>query len=155
MNTTSRDGVAARDVGLLIIRIAVSIVFIFHGAQKLFGWFDGPGLNAFAGMLEAQKVPAPVVSAVLAACAEFFGGLLVLLGLALRVAVIPMVFTMLVAILLVHRSAFSLQHNGMEYALTLGLVLLGLGFTGAGRMSLDAALWPGGRKPPTPPLTSP
>jgi putative oxidoreductase len=131
------------DAGLLVIRIAVAIVFLYHGSQKLFGAFEGSGLGKFAGMLQQMGIPIPYLSAVLAACAEFFGGLLLLLGIAVRVAVIPMIFTMLVAIVKVHSGAFSLQHKGMEYALTLGLVLLGLGLTGPGRF----VVWSPRRRP--------
>lgn len=128
---------SALDVGLLVIRVAVGIVFMYHGGQKLFGLFDGPGISGFAGMLDKLGVPAPTVSAVLAGLAEFVGGLAVLLGLFIRVSVVPMIFVMVVAVTKVHNKAFSLQHGGMEYALTLGLVLLGLGLTGAGLLSVD------------------
>ncbi len=133
---TTQNRSASIDAGLLVIRVAVGIVFVFHGSQKLLGAFDGPGLSAFAGMLSKMNVPAPLLSAALAACAEFFGGLAVLTGVGLRLAAIPMIFTMIVAIVKVHSGAFSLQKNGMEYALTLGLILLGLALTGPGRLVL-------------------
>lgn len=132
---TRAGGATATDVGLLLIRAIVGIVFIYHGYHKLFG-----GLRGFADALDAMGLPLPMVSAALAACAEFFGGLALLLGVATRIAVVPMVFTMIVAILTAHRHAFSLQHGGMEYALTLGVVMLGLGLTGAGRLSVDGAM---------------
>ncbi len=126
------------DVGIFIIRVAVAIVFLYHGSQKLFGLFGGPGLKGFAGFLNTQlHVPSPMLSAALAACAEFFGGLFVLLGVGLRLAVIPMAFTMLIAVVKVHNKAFSLQNHGMEYALTLLLVLIGLELLGPGRLTLS------------------
>jgi len=128
------------DFGLFVIRVMVGVVFMYHGSQKLFGWFDGPGLEGFAGMLAKMQIPYPETSAVLASLAEFVGGLLVFLGLGLRVAVVPLIVTMLVASFKVHWGAFSLQHQGMEYALTHGLVCLGLGLTGPGRFSLDHIL---------------
>ena len=48
---------------------------------------------------------------------------------------------MFVAVSMVHNKAYSLEHNGMEYALTLMLVLVGLALTGPGRLSIDAAYW--------------
>ena len=135
MNTQERHG--ATSVGLLLIRLMLAVVFIFHGSQKLFGAFGGPGLEGFAGFLGQIGAPVPMVSAVLAGSAEFFGGILLGVGLLTRLAVIPMVFTMLVASFAVHGSAFSIQQGGMEYALTLAVVLTGLGLTGAGALSLD------------------
>ncbi|GMU22338.1 MAG: hypothetical protein AMXMBFR13_24240 [Phycisphaerae bacterium] len=128
------------DIGLLLIRGIAGIVFIYHGSQKLFGWFEGPGLKALVPMFDNMGFPMPTASAVLAGSAEFFGGLCLLLGLATRIAAIPVVFTMLVASFVVHGKAFGLQHSGMEYALTLACVVAGIGFTGAGRLSLDWVL---------------
>ena len=131
------------DAGVLIIRVAVSMVFVFHGSQKLFGLFDGPGLKGFATALDGMGVPVPILSAILAASAEFFGGLAVLTGIGLRLATLPMIFTMIVAIVKAHPGAYSLQKGGMEYALTLGLVLLGLALAGPGRF----VVWrPSGRR---------
>lgn len=130
----------ALDYGLLVIRTMVGVVFVFHGAQKLFGAFGGPGLDGFTGFLTQLNVPMPGVSAVLAAVAEFAGGLALIAGLGTRVAALPVVITMLVAAFKVHGSAFSAQAGGMEYALTLGVVTAGLALTGAGRWSLDAVL---------------
>jgi len=125
------------DFGLLLIRLMLGVVFMFHGGQKLFGWFGGGGMAKMVEFLGSMNVPAPNVSAALAAGTEFFGGLLVLVGLLTRLAAIPMVFNMVVAVLLVHRQAFSAQNNGMEYPLTLAVVLAGLGLIGPGRLSLD------------------
>ena len=135
-----RNRVTTLDVGLLLIRALPAVVFMFHGSQKLFGMFGGPGIDGFAGMLAQMGIPLPGLNAYLAASAEVFGGLLLLLGLGTRIAAVPLAVTMLVAALVVHGAAFSLQHNGMEYALTLAVVTAGLGFTGAGRLSLDAVL---------------
>jgi putative oxidoreductase len=133
-------GVSTADLGLLIIRLALAAVFIFHGAQKIFGAFGGPGIEGFAGALESMKVPMPRLSAWLAAVSEFGGGIILLIGTGTRIAVIPMIFTMLVAIVKVHSKAFSLEHGGMEYALTLGCVLLGLLLLGPGRITLGRLL---------------
>lgn len=128
------------DAGLLFIRLIIGVVLIFHGSQKLFAWFGGPGIDGFAGFLEKLQVPMPKVSAVLAGSAEFFGGLCILTGFAIRLMVIPVIFTMLVGYFTAHKGMFELQKGGGEYALTLGVVSLGLGLTGAGRWSLDGLM---------------
>jgi putative oxidoreductase len=128
------------DAGLLLARIMLAVVFVFHGSQKLFAAFGGPGIQGFAGFLGQLGVPLPTVSAYLAGGAEFFGGLLLLAGAFTRLATVPMIFTMLVASFAVHGNAFSIQQGGMEYALTLAVFLLVLCLTGAGRVSVDNAI---------------
>ena len=81
-----------------------------HGSQKLFAWFGGHGLNATAGFMEQLGMPLPTTSAVLAGGAEFFGGIALLLGVGVRIASIPMTFTMLVARL--RRARPRLQRTG-------------------------------------------
>ena len=127
--------------GLLLIRGIVGYVMFYHGSQKLFGWFGGPGMEAFTGMLGGMGLPGgvdPKIAAYAAAVAEFGGGVLLMAGLATRLAAIPVAITMGVAAFKVHGTAFSLQHQGMEYALTLMLVAIGLVFTGPGRFAIDA-----------------
>jgi putative oxidoreductase len=124
------------DTGLLLIRGMVGVVFVFHGAQKLFGWFDGSGIQGFAGYLTSLGVPFPTLNACLAGSAEFFGGLALLTGIAVRFAAVPLVITMLVASFVVHGEAFSSGKKGMEYPLTLAFVVAGLAFTGPGKVTL-------------------
>ncbi|MBC7835736.1 MAG: DoxX family protein [Phycisphaerales bacterium] len=124
------------DVGLLLIRSIVGVVGVFHGSQKIFGAFEGPGMKGFAGFLETLNVPMPGVSAWLAALAEFGGGAMLILGILPRIAAVPFAITMAVAIITVHPGAFSAGKNGMEFPLTLGVVALGIAFTGGGRLAL-------------------
>jgi putative oxidoreductase len=124
------------NVALLLVRSGLALVFIFHGSQKLFGWFGGHGLSGTAGWMESIGIPLPMLSTILAGSAEFFGGLVLLLGVGTRIAAVPMAFTMLVAILTVHSSAFDAAAGGMEYTLTLGVVLVALALTGPGRLTV-------------------
>ena len=135
--------------GILLIRAIVGAVFVFHGSQKLFGWFGGPGMEAFTAHIANMGLPGgvpPQYLAYAAAISEFGGGILLILGLITPIAAICIAATMAVAVFKVHGHAFALANDppGMEYALTLGVVALGLVFTGAGRISLDA-LMPWGR----------
>ncbi|MGB0717098.1 MAG: DoxX family protein [Phycisphaerae bacterium] len=120
------------NAGLLITRLMLGVVFVFHGSQKLFGWFGGYGLSGTAGFMEQIGMPLPSVSAFMAGSTEFFGGLLLMAGVATRLAAVPMAFTMFVAAFVVHGGTFSVQAGGMEYPLTLGLLMVSLVLSGGG-----------------------
>jgi len=128
------------DAALLLIRLMVGVVFVFHGSQKAFGAFGGPGIEGFAGWLASLGFPLPTLNAYLAAGAELLGGIALLTGVGLRLIALPLVFTMLVAAVSAHWGSFSAQANGMEYPLTLAAVVAGLGLAGPGRYSLSAFL---------------
>lgn len=128
------------DAGLLGMRLMLGVVFMYHGSQKLFGAFGGPGVEGFAGFLASMGMPLPTLNAYMAGGAEFFGGLLLAVGVAARLASVPVAFTMLVAAFMVHGSAFSSQNNGLEYPLTLAVFTLGIGLIGPGRLTLTDAL---------------
>jgi putative oxidoreductase len=129
------------DVGLLLLRLIAGAVFLFHGSQKLFGAFEGHGIEGFAGMLAQMQIPMPLFAAYLSACTEFFGGLALLLGLGVRFASVPLVINMLVAAFTVHAGKFDATKGGMEYPLTLAFLVAALAFTGPGQFSV-AALFP-------------
>jgi putative oxidoreductase len=136
------------DVGLLLIRAVLAAVFIFHGSQKLFGWFGGRGIEGTAEWMATIGIPFPVLNTIAAGCVEVFGGIAVLLGVGARIAAIPMAFTMLVAIATVHNSAFDSRAGGMEFALTLAVVLVALSLIGPGHLTV-ARLLAGNRMHPT------
>ena len=133
MNT--RRFAPSPDTGLLLARLMLAVVFVFHGAQKLFGLFGGYGIEGTAGFMESIGMPFPVASALLAGGAEFFGGLALMSGLGQRLFSVPLVFTMLVAAFSVGQG-FDSQQGGMEYPLTLAVVTAGLGLLGPGRYAL-------------------
>lgn len=124
------------DAGLLGIRLMLGVVFTYHGSQKLFGAFGGPGIEGFGGFLASLGVPLPTLNAYMAGGAEFFGGLLLALGVGARLASVPVAFTMSVAAIMVHGGAFGAQNGGMEYPLTLAVVTAGIGLIGPGRLTL-------------------
>lgn len=122
----------------LPLRLALGLVMVGHGAQKLFGWFGGYGLEGtgqfFAETLGLQP---GVLMAAMAGGGEFFGGLFVLVGLFTRPAAAVLAFTMFMAIVTVHSSAFFLSNSGMEYVLTLLLASVALVISGGGALSVD------------------
>jgi putative oxidoreductase len=143
MNSRLINRLVATDAGAatLALRIPVGIVFIAHGAQKLFGWFGGYGLEGTAQWMGSIGLNPGYLLALLAGGAEFFGGLALLVGLLVRPAAALLAFTMLVAIFSVHISkGLFLSNGGYEYALALLAVSVALLVGGAGRFSLDRAL---------------
>ncbi|MGP4717637.1 DoxX family protein [Psychrobacter sp. T6-6] len=132
----SKAGIAA-----LILRVPVGLILMAHGAQKLFGWFDGNGLAGTAQWLSSMGMEPGLLMAILAGGAEFFGGIALVLGLLTRPAALVAAFTMLVAIFSVHISNGLFSANGgYEYALTLMVALLSLAVQGGGSFSIDKAL---------------
>ena len=127
--------------GPLALRIPVGLIFAAHGAQKLFGWFGGYGLEGTGQWMASIGLTPGYLMAVLAGSAEFFGGLALVVGLLVRPAAASLAFAMLVAIFAVHidKGLFA-SNNGYEFGLALLAVTVSLVVTGAGRASLDAAL---------------
>jgi len=143
MNNSLIRRLISTDAGLapLAIRAPLGIIFVAHGAQKLFGWFGGYGLNGTAQWMDSIGLHPGLLLALLAGGAEFFGGIALLLGLLVRPASAALAFTMLVAIFSVHAAnGLFMAQNGFEYALALLAATVSLSISGAGRLSVDAAL---------------
>jgi len=128
-------------LGLLILRLVVGLTMAAHGAQKLFGWFGGYGLQGTGGFLEKLGfVPGPR-QALFVGTAEFMGGLLFALGLATPLGAMLIISVMFVAVATVHlKNGYFNSSQGFEYNLTLAAVALSVAIIGAGPLSLDGAL---------------
>lgn len=123
-----------------MVRIATGLILVPHGAQKLFGWFGGYGIEA-TGQFFATKLGLPAGIAVLAGLIEFFGGLALAAGLFTRPVAALVAGLMAVAVVQVHLGAgFFWTSGGFEYPLLWGIVALGFAIRGGGRFSLDAAI---------------
>lgn len=130
---TSNAGFAA-----LVLRVPVGIILAAHGAQKLFGWFGGYGLEGTGQWMASIGLEPGYLMALLAGSAEFFGGLALIFGLLTRPAAAVSAFTMVIAIFSVHFvNGLFMSNNGYEFALALFAATLALTFQGAGRLSLD------------------
>src|SRR6185295_1672714 len=104
-------------IGILILRLVVGLTLAAHGAQKLFGWFGGPGLDKTGAFLEQIGFVPGKRNAVLAGLAEVGGGLLLALGLATPIAAAIVLSVMLVAAISAHwKQGFFVQNHGYEYA---------------------------------------
>ncbi|NMG34234.1 DoxX family membrane protein [Azoarcus sp. TTM-91] len=133
---SSRAGAAA-----LALRVPVGIIFIAHGAQKLFGLFGGYGLEGTGQWMESIGLTPGYLMALMAGSAEFFGGLALLIGLLVRPAALSLSFAMLVAIFSVHiHNGLFMSNNGYEFGLALLAAAVSLLFSGAGSLSLDQAI---------------
>jgi len=134
------------DWTLTLLRLVLGVVFFFHGAQKVLGWFGGYGFSGTMGFFTGVlHIPAPF--AFLAICAEFLGGIGLIVGALGRIAAFGIATNMLVAIVMVH-SHFGLFMNwsgqqkgeGFEYHLLAIAIALVLMARGSGRFSVDRAL---------------
>ncbi|MEY2195020.1 DoxX family protein [Neobacillus sp. BF23-41] len=122
------------DLGLFIIRLAVGLTFVGHGAQKLFGWFGGPGPVKFGQWLESIGIKTGGITwAILAGLFELIGGLLFSAGLLTWLGAILIIIVMIDAIFTVHlKNGFWLTEGGYEYNFILIAVVLGVALIGPG-----------------------
>ncbi|PYT65101.1 MAG: DoxX family protein [Acidobacteria bacterium] len=139
--TPAPESSSASNLALLIFRVACSLPVLYHGSAILFGAFGGPGPENFA-----KYAHAPVIVGYLVGLAQFAGGLAILLGAMQRIGSVCVIIVMIGAIYLVHLPhGFDIGKGGMEFALTVLLVAVGLLVTGPGSYSLRGVL-PGGLK---------
>ncbi len=129
------------DVGLLILRIVVGLLFVGHGAQKLFGWFGGKGMKGHAGLIEKTGMRPARFWAWVSALGAFLGGLGLAAGLLTPLAATALIGSMLVVIFRVSWPKGMWNTNGgIEWPLVLATVAFVVGLTGPGVYSLDQAL---------------
>src|SRR5437867_10982706 len=131
---------------LMLVRLVLGVIIFAHGAQKLLGWFGGPGLSATVRTFR-DHLRIPVTLTCLAIAAEFFGGLGLIVGLLTRIAALGIAITITVALVKVHlKQGFFLnwfgekQGHGIEYHLLIIALAILLMVKGAGAFSIDAAL---------------
>ncbi|MBA6225895.1 DoxX family protein [Colwellia sp. MB02u-18] len=122
----------------LPLRLIAGLIFSAHGAQKLFAWFGGYGLEGTGQWMESIGLTPGFLMALLAGSAEFFGGLLLIVGFLTRPTSFVLAVTMIVAIFSVHiTSGFFISNNGYEFALALLAMTLALFIQGGGKYSID------------------
>lgn len=121
------------DVGPLVTRVVVGIIFLVHGLQKV-----GMGVGGTAGFLESLGLPFATVLAVLLIIGEVVGGVALILGVMTRFWAAVGVIISLVALFSVHfAKGFLASNGGYEFILLIGAVMLSLVVMGAGKYSVD------------------
>ena len=125
------------DAGLLIIRVVVAGVMMFHGTQKLLGWWGGEGLDGTAAFFDRQGFRPPKVMAAIAGCIETIGGALFGMGLFVSIAAVLLISTLVNVVILHARNGLDRKKNGFEYELVLLAAVAGLALTGPGAYALD------------------
>ncbi len=129
------------NLGLLVLRVIVGLLFAGHGAQKLFGVLGGHGLEGTAGFFDAIGLKPGRLHATAAGLLEFGGGLLLALGLVTPFAAAGLIAVMTAAVITAHLpKGLWATDGGYEYNLVLVSVAFALAAIGAGSWSVDHAL---------------
>ena len=128
-------------LALLILRVVIGLTVAAHGAQKLFGWWDGPGMKGWTGAMNHMRIRPAAPWAWMSAFAEFFGGIGLALGLLTPLPSLAIAGSMLVAIALVHwPHGFFSTKGGLEFNFSILAAVAAIAIAGPGAYSLDAAL---------------
>jgi putative oxidoreductase len=130
----------ARDLGLLALRVGVGGALLAHGAQKLFGWFGGTGLERTGTTFEKLGMRPGKLNALAAGLGEAGGGALLAVGLGTSGAGAAVAGTMMVASSMHIANGFFNSKGGFEYPAVLGWSAAALALTGPGTLSLDHVL---------------
>lgn len=134
--TTDLITTTRTDVGLTILRVVTGVIFVAHGAQKIFVY----GFAGVSGAFQGMGIPFPGITGPLTGLVELFAGLALVVGLLTRLAGFGLAITMLGAIAFVHLAAGFFAPTGFEFPLALLAATSALAFTGAGRFSLDGLI---------------
>lgn len=128
------------DLGLVLARVVLGTLMAAHGAQKLFGWFGGYGLQGTGGFMESLGFRPGRAFAAAAALAELAGGTLTVLGLLGPVGPALILSVMIVAAVTVHWHGVFAANNGVEVPLLYAAGATALALTGPGALSVDSRL---------------
>jgi putative oxidoreductase len=131
-----------QSLSTLPLRLIAGIIFTAHGAQKLFAWFGGYGLDGTGQWMESIGLSPGYLMALMAGSAEFFGGLLLIIGFLTRPTSFVLAITMIVAIFTVHiDNGLFMSNNGYEFGLSLLAITVALFIQGGGKYSVDKRIY--------------
>ncbi|MFI1285935.1 DoxX family protein [Streptomyces sp. NPDC020858] len=134
--TTSGGGITPCDVGLPVLRVVLGVIMAVHGTQKLFQWFDGPGIKATGMFFSKAGYPAGESMAVIAGLTETLGGLGLILGLLTPLAAAGIVGVVINAVA-VKWTGSVIGQEGVEFECLIIAGAVTLALTGPGRFALD------------------
>ena len=125
-----------------LIRVAAGLILAPHGAQKLFGWFGAPPMTFYEQFLTNLGLTPPIFWMYFIGCVEFFGGLLLAVGLFTRIAAAAIAIQMLYIVFFINwaNGFFWTPKAGIEYPLLWGIVALAFFIMGGGRYSVDRSM---------------
>lgn len=125
-------------IAWLILRLVCGLILAAHGAQKLFGWFDGPGLAKLEQGMRAQRFTPARLWAGLNILGELGGGLSLAFGFLTPLGAAGIVGAMFMAMMKVHwKNGFFNSKHGIEFTLSLLAISTAIGLTGPHEISLD------------------
>ncbi len=125
------------DLGILVLRLALGIMFLAHGLQMAFGLFGGSGVKGFSQMLSGLGFAPAMFWSYIASYTVLFGGLLVIIGVQTRLAATLLLIFILTAAIKVHLDkGFFLSNGGFEYTFIIAAICLALILLGPGKFSI-------------------
>jgi putative oxidoreductase len=134
----TRSMALSLSLALLILRVVGGLTLAAHGAQKLFGWFDGPGFTKLAQGFEKQGFKPAWLWVFLVILGEFGGGLSVAFGFLTPLGAAGMFSAMFMAIFKSHwKNGFWNSKRGLEFPLMLLTIGVAIGLAGPGSYALD------------------
>lgn len=129
------------DEAMLVLRLVVGLTLAAHGAQKLFGWFQGPGFSGTAGFYDSLGFHPGKALAALSVMAEFGGGLLIAFGLLTPLGAAGVIGSMAAAIATFHwANGFFSNKGGYEFNLLIAATAFAIAAAGPGGASVDAVM---------------
>ncbi len=134
-----------RSLGLLILRVFLGGIMMAHGSQKVFGAFEGPGMEGFTETTRKLNLEPAEILGPVGAYSELLGGLSILLGLFTPAGALAIINTMSVAIWKVHaKNGFWNNKRGYEFNALIAASAAALILTGPGKVSVDGLIFGSG-----------
>jgi len=132
-----KGGGKMADFSIFVLRLGLGIMFMAHGLQKAFGFFNGSGIRVFADWLASLGLKLPSIMAYAAAYTELVCGLFLILGIFVRISSTLLLVIMSVAVYLVHwQHGFFMTTGGIEYNFIIACVCISLIISGPGKFAL-------------------
>jgi putative oxidoreductase len=129
------------DIAMLVLRVGIGSIFVAHGLQKAFGWWEGPGWEGWKGAMTYLGIRPPLFWASISLVAELGGGLALIAGLLVPLAGAGLVAQTIVLFKKVHwPNGFWSPKGGIEFPLAFGVGAFAVQVLGPGAWSVDAVL---------------